>query len=52
MSNLYIISSYYHVVVFVFFQEWKEKGGILKKEEDYAKMKSDGTLDNGMAPYL
>ena len=48
MSNLYIISSYYHF----FYQEWKEKGGILKKEEDYAKMKSDGTLDNGMAPYL
>merc|ERR1719362_829062 len=31
-------------------KEWKEKGGILKKEEEYAKMKSDDTLDNGMAP--
>jgi hypothetical protein len=48
MSNLYIISSCYHF----FWQEWKEKGGILKKEEDYAKMKSDDTVDNGMALYL
>ena len=51
MSTLYIISSYYQFVCF-YCQKWKEKGGILKKEEDYGKMKSDDTLDNGMDPYL
>jgi hypothetical protein len=49
-----ICTQVHHITILKkkFLQEWKEKGGILKKEEDYAKMKSGDTLDNGMAPYL